>query len=410
MAINVIGEAKRCLNCKKPMCREGCPINTPIPTMIHTFLEGDINAAGKMLFDNNPLSMICSMICNHEKQCQGHCVLNRKGAPVHISSIENYISDNYFDKLKFPKIEKNGMRAGIIGSGPAGITIAIILAQRGYDITIFESKEKIGGVLQYGIPEFRLPKTILARYKRKMWELGIKIRPNTSIGTTISVDDMFRDGYSAIFIGTGVWRPNTLHIKGETLGNVHYAINYLTNPDVYRLGETVNIIGAGNSAMDVARTALRHGATTVRVFSRSDHLAASEREVDYAKIDGVEFFVHVEPVEIVDDGVIFVELECDGQGHLSPIRGTENLYAADSTIIAISQGPRDRIVSTTTGLEVNEKGLLVTNTFGETTRDGIFASGDVVRGAKTVVEAVAYSKQVADAMDTYMQGLMKDQG
>lgn len=408
MAINVISEAKRCLNCKKPMCREGCPINTPIPDMIHTFLEGDINEAGRMLFDNNPLSMICSMICNHEKQCQGHCVLNHKGAPVHISSIENYISDNYFDKLAFPDIEKNGMRAGIIGSGPAGITIAMILARRGYDITIFEGKEKIGGVLQYGIPEFRLPKTILARYKRKMWEMGIKIRPNTSIGTTISVDDMFRDGYSAIFIGTGVWRPNTLHIKGETLGNVHYAINYLTNPDVYRLGETINVIGAGNSAMDVARTALRHGARTVRVFSRSDHLAASEREVEYAKMDGVEFVVHVEPVEIVDEGVVMAELECDGKGNLSPIHGTEILYPSDSTIIAISQGPRDRIVSTTTGLEVNDRGLLVTNTFGETTRDGIFASGDVVRGAKTVVEAAAYSKQVADAMDEYMQGLLRN--
>jgi len=300
------------------------------------------------------------------------------------------------------------LKAGIIGSGPAGITIAVILAQRGYDITIFESREKIGGVLRYGIPEFRLPKSILERYKEKLIELGIKIRPNTAIGTTISVDDMFRDGYSAIFIGTGVWKPNTLHIKGETLGNVHYAINYLTNPDVYRLGDTVNIIGAGNSAMDVARTALRHGAKKVTVFSRSDHLAASQREVDYAKIDGVEFVVHVEPVEIVDDGVIFVELECDGKGNLSPIRGTENLYQADSTIIAISQGPKDRIVSTTTGLEVNEKGLLVTNTFGETTRDGIFASGDVVRGAKTVVEAVAYSKQVADAMDDYMKGLMHE--
>ena len=372
MAIHVINEAKRCLNCKKPMCREGCPIHTPIPDMIHTFLEGDINQAGEMVFENNPLSIVCSLICNHENQCEGHCVLNRKGSPVHISSIENYISENYFDKLGFSGIEKNG------------------------------------GVLRYGIPEFRLPKSILERYKEKLIELGIKIRPNTAIGTTISVDDMFRDGYSAIFIGTGVWKPNTLHIKGETLGNVHYAINYLTNPDVYRLGDTVNIIGAGNSAMDVARTALRHGAKKVTVFSRSDHLAASQREVDYAKIDGVEFVVHVEPVEIVDDGVIFVELECDGKGNLSPIRGTENLYQADSTIIAISQGPKDRIVSTTTGLEVNEKGLLVTNTFGETTRDGIFASGDVVRGAKTVVEAVAYSKQVADAMDDYMKGLMHE--
>ena len=405
MALNVINEAKRCLNCKKPMCRTGCPINTSIPDVIQMFLHGEINEAGKTLFNNNPLSMICSLICNHENQCEGHCVMNRKGAPVQFSSIENYISSNYFDKLKFENIPKNGIKAGIIGAGPAGITIAVILAQRGYDITIFESREKIGGVLRYGIPEFRLPKSILERYKEKLIELGIKIRPNTAIGTTISVDDMFRDGYSAIFIGTGVWKPNTLHIKGETLGNVHYAINYLTNPDVYRLGDTVNIIGAGNSAMDVARTALRHGAKKVTVFSRNDHLAASPREVEYAKIDGVEFVVHVEPVEIVDDGVIFVELECDGKGNLSPIRGTENLYQADSTIIAISQGPKSRIVSNTTGLEVNDRGLLVTNKYGETTRDGIFASGDVVRGAKTVVEAVKYSKQVAEVMHEYMQGM-----
>lgn len=405
MAFHIINEAKRCLNCKKPMCRSGCPINTPIPDVISTFLNGNINEAGKMLFENNPLSVICSMICNHENQCEGHCVLNRKGMPIHISSIENYISDNYFDKLSFDKIEKNGKKVGIIGGGPAGITIAIILAQRGYSITIFESREKIGGVLRYGIPEFRLPKTIIERYKKLLLSMGIKIRPNTSIGTTITVDDMFRDGYSAIFIGTGVWKPNTLHIKGETLGNVHFAINYLTNPDVYTLGESLNIIGAGNSAMDVARTALRHGVKKVTVFSRSDHLAASPVEIDYARIDGVEFVVHVEPVEITDDGTVFVELECDGKGNLSPIEGTEKLYEADSTIIAISQGPRDRIVSTTSGLDVNEKGLLVTNTFGETTRDGIFASGDVVRGARTVVEAVNYSKQVADTMDEYMKKL-----
>lgn len=405
MAFHIINEARRCLNCKKPMCREGCPIHTPIPSVIHTFLEGKINEAGRMLFENNPMSVICSMICNHEKQCEGHCVLNHKNMPIHISSIENYISDNYFDKLTFDNIEKNGMRAGIIGGGPAGITIAIILAQRGYDITIFESREKIGGVLRYGIPEFRLPKSLIERYKRLLLSMGIKIRPNTSIGTTITVDDMFRDGYKAIFIGTGVWRPNTLHIKGETLGNVHFAINYLTNPDVYTLGESLNIIGAGNSAMDVARTALRHGCKKVTVFSRSDRLAASPVEVDYARIDGVDFVVHVEPVEITDKGTVFVELECDGHGNLSPIKGTERLYEADSTIIAISQGPKDRIVSTTSGLDVNEKGLLVTNTFGETTRDGIFASGDVVRGARTVVEAVNYSKQVADAMDEYMRSL-----
>lgn len=405
MALHVIDEAKRCLNCKKPMCREGCPIHTPIPDMISTFLSGNINEAGKMVFENNPLSLVCSLICNHENQCEGHCVLNRKGMPVHISSIENYISENYFDKLTFPEIKKNGMRAGIIGAGPAGITIAILLAQRGYDITIFEGRERIGGVLRYGIPDFRLPKTILSKYRDKLEMLGIKIRPNTSIGSGISVDDMFRDGYKAIFIGTGVWKPNTLGIKGETLGNVHYAINYLTNPDVYRLGKTLNIIGAGNSAMDVARTALRHGCEKVTVFSRHDYFAASQREVDYAKIDGVEFKVHVQPMEIVDEGVIFADLECDGNGTLTPLEGTQRLEPADSTIIAISQGPKDRIVSSTSGLEINERGLLVTNSFGETTRDGIFAAGDVVRGAKTVVEAVKYSKEVADAMDKYMQGL-----
>lgn len=405
MAMHIINEAKRCLNCKKPMCREGCPIHTPIPDMIHMFLDGRITDAGKMVFENNPLSLICSLICNHENQCEGHCVLNRKGTPVHISSIENYISENYFDKLTFPKIEKNGMRAGIIGAGPAGITIAILLAQKGYDITIFEGRERIGGVLRYGIPEFRLPKTILSKYHDKLVSLGIKIRPNTSIGSGISVDNMFRDGYSAVFVGTGVWKPNILKIKGETLGNVHYAINYLTNPDVYSLGNTLNIIGAGNSAMDVARTALRHGCQKVTVFSRHDYFAASPREVDYAKIDGVEFKVHVQPVEIVDEGVIFADLECDGNGTLTPIPGSQHLEKADSTIIAISQGPKDRIISTTSGLEINERGLLITNSFGETTRNGIFAAGDVVLGAKTVVEAVKYSKQVAEAMDKYMQGL-----
>lgn len=405
MAIHVINEAKRCLNCKKPMCREGCPIHTPIPDMIHMFLEGKITDAGKMVFENNPLSLICSLICNHENQCEGHCVLNRKGMPVHISSIENYISENYFDRLRFPDIKKNGMRVGIIGAGPAGLTIAILLAQKGYDITIFEGRERIGGVLRYGIPEFRLPKTILSKYRGKLTALGIKIRPNTTIGSEISIDNMFRDGYKAVFIGTGVWKPNTLGIKGETLGNVHYAINYLTNPNVYSLGKTLNIIGAGNSAMDVARTALRHGCEKVTVFSRHDYFAASQREVDYAKMDGVKFNVHVQPVEIVDDGVIFTNLECDGNGTLTPIPGSAHLEEADSTIIAISQGPKDRIVSTTSGLEINNRGLLVTNSFGETTRDGIFAAGDVVLGAKTVVEAVKYSKQVAEAMDEYMQGL-----
>jgi len=405
MAFNIINEARRCLNCKNPQCRKGCPISTPIPEVISTFLAGDIDKAGDMLFENNPLSMICSLICNHENQCEGHCVLGRKGAPVHFSNIEHYISDSYFDKLDLGDVKKTGKRVGVIGGGPAGITIAILLARRGYDITIFESREKIGGVLRYGIPEFRLPKENIERYKKLMISLGIKIRPNTSIGTTITVDDMFRDGYRAIFIGTGVWKPNTLGIKGESLGNVHFAINYLTNPDVFTLGESLNIIGAGNSAMDVARTALRHGCRKVTVFARSDRLAASVTEVEYAKYDGVEFVTGVEPVEITDEGTIFIKVERDSDGVKHRIEGSEKLYPATSTIIAVSQGPRDRIVSTTTGIDVTERGLLVTNTFGKTTRDGIFAAGDVVLGARTVVEAVNYSKQVAETMDEYLRSL-----
>ena len=405
LSLNIINEARRCLNCKNPSCRKGCPISTPIPEVIRLFLDGEIDKAGEILFENNPLSMICSLICNQENQCEGHCILSKKNAPVLFGNIENYISDAYFSKIDFGNIEKNGMKVGVIGSGPAGITIAIILARKGYDITLFESREKIGGVLRYGIPEFRLPKRNIERYKDLLLSLGIKIRPNTSIGFPITIDDLFRDGYKAIFIGTGVWRPNTLKIKGESLGNVHFAINYLTNPDVYMLGSTLNIIGAGNSAMDVARTALRHGCSKVTVFSRSERIAASVTEVELAKIDGVQFVHGVEPVEITDEGTIFVQVERDSEGNKKRVEGSERLYPASSTIIAVSQGPRDRIVSTTKGIDVNDRGLLVTNTYGKTTREGIFGAGDVVLGARTVVEAVNYSKQVAEAMHEYLQSL-----
>ena len=407
MAHNVIAEAKRCLNCKKPLCRTGCPINTPIPQMIQMFLNGKMNDAGKMLFDNNPLSVVCSLVCAHENQCQGHCVLGRKGNPVHISSIENYISSAYLERLEYEKPEPNGKMVGIVGSGPAGITIAIELAKRGYSVTIFEAKDKIGGVLRYGIPEFRLPKIILEKYKKLLLELDIKIRPNATIGGAIGIEDIFRDGYDALFIGTGVWKPNSLKIKGESLGNVHYAIAYLINPDEYNLGNSLNIIGAGNAAMDVARTAIRHGVRYVTVFNRTDEVAASNQEYEYAKIDGVLFQNRKIPVEIKTDGVIFADAKVNEDGSIEKIEGTEKLYPSDSVIISISQGAQDQILSRTQGIDTTKKGLLITNKYGETTRDGIFASGDIVRGAKTVVEAVKYSKQVADAMDEYMQSLDK---
>jgi len=402
MAVHVLEEAKRCLNCKKPLCRVGCPINTPIPQMIQTLIEGNLKEAGQMLFANNPLSLVCSLVCDHEKQCEGHCILGRKGTPVQISSIENYISDTCFDKMNIEKEKRKGIKAAVIGSGPAGITIAIILAARGYDVTIMEARDRIGGVLRYGIPEFRLPKTILDRYKQQLLGMGIKIRPNTSIGGAIGIDDMFRDGYKAIFIGTGVWRPNSLKIKGETLGNVHFAIDYLSNPDSYSLGNKVAIVGAGNSAMDVARTVIRKGSRDVSVFSITSVAAASPREVEYAQIDGVQFHYCKQAVEILDEGLVVEDVVEDEEGRITSVPDTTELFGVDSIIVAISQGPKNKIVSTTKGIDVNERGLLVTNTVGETTRDGIFASGDVVKGARTVVEAVNFSKLVADAMDEYM--------
>lgn len=404
MAIHIIEEAQRCLNCKVPQCQKGCPIHTPIPKVIRLMLDGKLDEAGRMLFENNPLTTVCSLVCDHENQCEGHCVLGRKGAPVHFSVIENYISTTYANKMVQGPAPSNGMRVAIIGSGPAGLTIAVLLARKGYQVTIFDGKDKIGGVLRYGIPAYRLPKSVLDDFEYHHLQLkGIRFRPNTTIGASIGIDDLFRDGYKAIFVGTGVWQPNALHIKGETLGNVHFGINYLNNPDSYHLGETVIVIGAGNAAMDVCRTAVRKGARHVICFSRSSHVAASKDEFMYAELEGVEFVYKKQPVEIVDDGVIFQDMDEDEAGKLKPVEGSEHLYKADSVIVSIGQGPRNRIVSTTMGLEVDSRGLLVADENGHTTRAGIFASGDVVNGARTVVEAVEHSKKVAEAMDEYMQ-------
>ncbi|MBR4026437.1 MAG: NAD(P)-dependent oxidoreductase [Lachnospiraceae bacterium] len=410
MAYHVLDEANRCLNCKKPMCQQGCPIHTPIPQVIQLMKEGKLDEAGWMLFENNPLTTVCSLVCNHEKQCEGNCILGKKGTPVHFSSIENYISSTYSSKMVKGPVPWNGMRVVIIGSGPAGLTIAVLLARKGYRVTIFEGKDKIGGVLRYGIPEFRLPKSILDDFEyRHLILKDIKVRPNTSIGAAITIDDLFRDGYNSIFVGTGVWRPNALHIKGETLGHVHFGINYLNNPDSFHLGENVIVIGAGNAAMDVARTALRKGVRTLQCFSRNSTVAASKHEFEYATLEGVQFVYCKIPVEIVDEGVIFADALEHEDGSVEMIPDTEKLYPADSVIISISQGPASKLVNTTKGLEANARGLIAADEQGHTSIPGVFASGDVVKGARTVVEAVAYSKTVAEAMDTYMQSLKKEE-
>jgi glutamate synthase (NADPH/NADH) small chain len=405
MSVHIIDEANRCLNCKKPGCQQGCPVHTPIPQIIQMFKQNQVMEAGEKLFENNPMSVICSIVCNHEMQCAGHCVLGRKGNPVHFSSIETYISDTYLDRMKVTPAEKKDKKVAVIGAGPAGMTAAIILAQKGYGVTIFEWKDKIGGVMQYGIPEFRLPKTILERYRKKMTEMGIMIRPNTTIGAVLKIEDLFRDGYNAVFIGTGTWKPRNLGIQGECLGNVHYGIDYLSNPGAYHLGERVAIIGMGNAAMDVARTALRNGAQHVTLYARGKRVAASSHEVAYAQLDGAEFVFGKEIKRITEQGPVFCNSILDENDKVIGCEKEEELIPADSTIISISQGPRRKLIRTTTGLEGSERGLLIVDENYMTTREGVFAAGDVVHGSKTVVHAVEAAKHAAEAMIQYMEKL-----
>lgn len=404
---DIIFQANRCLKCKNPSCQKGCPVQTDIPNIIKMFLDGKIEEAGKKLFDNNPLSVFCSMICPHENNCMGHCVLNKVYSPVKFFEIEEYISSIYLEKARLVQPKWNGHRLAIIGAGPAGLTLAFIMASRGYKITIIDSKDKIGGVLRYGIPEFRLPKSLLDKLLVRMYDLDIKFRPNTLIGPTLTIDDMFRDGYEAIFIGTGVWKPNTLKIPGETLGNVHFAIDYLKNPDSYEhLGDHVLIIGAGNVAIDVARTILHKSRTNVEIiFNRGqENMTALKEQIDLAKVDGVRFNYYLETLKIEDDGIV-----------VAPVSIVDNQYVVkkdeaykiecSSVIIAIGQGALSNIVNNTKNIDTKEKGLVVTTATGKTTRPGVFAAGDVVHGAKTVAQAVAATKLVADEIDEYIKSI-----
>ena len=394
MALHVMEEANRCLGCKKPRCREGCPIHTNIPEVIRLLKDGKLNDAGWMLFENNPLTTVCSIVCNHEKQCEGHCIRSIKDVPVHFSIIENYISTTYANQMKAGPAPSNGRK------------VAIILARYGYDVTSFDSKDKIGGVMRYGIPDFRLPDSVLDDIAYRHLELkGIKFRPNTTIGGAIGLDDLFRDGYQSIFVGAGLWRPKTLHIKGETLGHVAFAINYLASPKAFHMGERVIVIGSGNSAMDCARTAIRQGAHYVTVFNRRDKIAASDYEASYAKLEGVEFEMMKSPVEILDDGVVFADNEFDEEGKLRPVPGSEKIYPCTGVIVAVSQELGSNIINTTKDLEKGRSGMITVDEEGHTSRPGVFAAGDVAHGASTVVHAVATGKQVAEAMHAYMQSL-----
>lgn len=403
---HVSEEAARCLQCKNARCSASCPISTMIPDIINLYLDEKIEEAGEMLFENNPLSLICSLVCPHEDQCLGNCIMGIKGDPVDFPKIERTISRNYLENGDFSQKVKLKDKIAIVGSGPAGITMAFILARKGYQVTIFERHSKLGGVLRYGIPEFRLSKDILDLMEKRLLEMGVKIRYNDLIGPVTNVDKLLADGYSAIFIGTGVWNPRPLGIKGETFGHVHYAINYLRSPDSFQVGKKVAVIGAGNVAMDAARTAKRAGADVTVLYRRGvENMSATKLEINETMEDGVEFQMFSSPVEITDDGVVIVKTEtfedADGKKGLRSIEESENLFQCDTVIIAVSQSPKDNIVSRTKNIQVGNSGLVVTDEKGHTTRDGIFASGDVVTGAKTVVEAVANTKIVAENIDQY---------
>ena len=400
-------EADRCLLCKNARCKANCPINTEIPEVVKLFKEGKLDEAGAMLFENNPLSAVCAVVCPHEDQCKGNCIRGIKGEPVSFCEIEELISNEYLKKIKLEKTAERNERIAIIGAGPAGITLSIILAKKGFKVTLFDAHEKIGGVLRYGIPEYRLPNSVMDRYEEILLELGVKIRPNTLIGPVITLDKLFFDGYKAVFIGTGVWNPKTLDIKGESLGNVHYAIDYLKSPDVYNLGKKVAVIGAGNVAMDAARVAKRSGAEEVYILYRKgfENMPCTKVELQEAKDDDIKFELFKAPIELTEDGVKYIEtkneVKEDGKVVTVTIDGTEGMFECDSVIIAVSQSPRKYIVANTTGIETNKWGLVLTDDKGHTTREGVFASGDVVTGANTVVHAAAYAKVVAESIEEY---------
>ena len=355
MPIHITEEANRCLNCKVPQCQKACPVHTPIPKVIQMFKQHQVAEAGQMLFDNNPMSAMCSIVCNHEAQCQGHCVLGRKGSPVHFSAIENYVSGTYLDRMKVQKAEPNGKKVAVVGSGPAGLTAAIKLAEAGCDVTIFERSQCIGGVMEYGIPDFR-----------------------------------------------GAGRARKLGTPGETRADVQFGIDYLVHPTSTQVGKTVAVIGAGNVAMDVARTVLRHGAEQVTLYARSNHISANSDEVEYTELDGAEILCGYAIAGINDEGPYFHVAEFDEEGNVTGYSEDVEQRQADTTMICVSQMPKNRLVITTPGLEADDRGRLVVDENLMTTMPGIFAAGDVISGPKTVVHAVDGAKQAVAGMLRYL--------
>jgi len=405
--MSILHEAERCLKCKKPMCATHCPINTPIPQIMDLFLAGEIREAGRILFENNPMSAITSIVCPHESNCSGHCVLNKKNEPISFYKIEQYISYFYLDTVKLKPPPSNGIRIAVIGAGPAGISMSIRMALRGFKVTLIEANEKIGGVLRYGIPDFRLPNTIIDKYARIMKDLGIRFKPNTFIGSSTTIEDMMIDGYKAIFISVGTAKPRKLGLLGETLGNVHYAIDYLKSPASYDVGKTIAVVGAGNVAMDAARMAVRHSpgaqVTIINNCTEQD-MTCSRLEYEMAKIDGVQFLHQLSTIRITEDHLICARVKAipgeDGKNRYEEDMQDTVIIPADTVIIAIGQGPQAAVFANARVVR-NDRGLVSVSENGETNKPGVFAAGDIVTGPRTVVEAVVHTMNIADRMTEY---------
>ena len=423
-------EASRCLHCPKPRCVSACPVGLKIPDFIAKVAEGDIKGAAAIIAEDSSLPAVCGRVCPHETQCEGSCVLGIKGQSVAIGKLERFVADScYAEGAPEPVAPKaGGAKIAVIGSGPAGLACAGDLAKWGYDVTVFEALHKAGGVLQYGIPEFRLPKeSVLKNEIEALTALGVKIETDVIVGRTVTIDQLMdEEGFKAVFVGTGAGLPKFMGIPGENLCGVFSANEFLTRNNLMKAyredyltpihaGKKVCVVGGGNVAMDAARTALRLGAEVHIVYRRTEaELPARREEVHHAKEEGIIFDLLTNPVEILSDEKGWVKaLKCirmelgepDESGRRSPVpvAGSEFEIPTETVIMALGTAPNPLISSTTKGLETTRRGCLVADESGATTRPGVFAGGDAVTGAATVILAMGAGRVAAKAIDEFVK-------
>lgn len=427
-----VDEAQRCLNCPKPRCVMGCPVNVEIPAFIHAVAQEDFAEAIKILKRKNSLPAVCGRVCPQENQCESKCVLGIKGEPVAIGRLERFVADyareHGEDIIKGDAPAPKGKKVAIVGSGPSGLTCAGDLAKLGYEVTLFEALHAPGGVLMYGIPQFRLPKEIVQHEISALKEMGVKIVVNAVIGRTFTIKELMEEeGFSAVYVGTGAGLPHFMHIDGENLNGVYSANEFLTRVNLMKayefpnvatpvyVGKKAAIVGAGNVAMDAARTAKRLGAEQVYIVYRrsEDEMPARKEEIGHAKEEGIELRLLNNPVRILGDDKGWVKgLECvkmelgeaDASGRRSPvaIKDSEYVLDVDMVVMAIGQGPNPLIKQTTPDLSVNKRGNIVADETGATSIPGVFAGGDIVTGAATVISAMGAGKKAAAAIDEYL--------